>query len=323
MAPGRTPELPSLAHPPTVLPAWAARAPLLAGLLMLLALGCGAWNWVAVSRDRVAIDAAHDGVLQAEGLLSALKDAETGQRGFILTGQESFREPLQTGRAAVSARLAALDQAAAAAGLDGPATLRRLAEAQLAWSDEVVALRRSAGLEAAIRAVESGRGKELMDAARAEVARFQREAGGLAASLAAASRGRAAWFYALTLGMALGAALLLGALALWRRNAERRSQGLLQGVMENAPVGLGFLDRRLRLSNANRTLATWSSGRSAWRPAGRWSRCRPGCASSSRRTSRLCWPGAGRSRTSRRPSRRPGARRCATSVWRSSRCGPG
>ena len=256
MAPGRTPELPSLAHPPTVLPAWAARAPLLAGLLMLLALGCGAWNWVAVSRDRVAIDAAHDGVLQAEGLLSALKDAETGQRGFILTGQESFREPLQTGRAAVSARLAALDQAAAAAGLDGPATLRRLAEAQLGWSDEVVALRRSAGLEAAIRAVESGRGKELMDAARAEVARFQREAGGLAASLAAASRGRAAWFYALTLGMALGAALLLGALALWRRNAERRSQGLLQGVMENAPVGLGFLDRRLRLSNANRTLAT-------------------------------------------------------------------
>jgi PAS domain S-box-containing protein len=57
-----------------------------------------------------------------------------------------------------------------------------------------------------------------------------------------------------SLGAALSACLLLAALALVRRRTERRAHALLEGVMQHAPVGLGFLDRRLRVSHANRTL---------------------------------------------------------------------
>src|SRR5437899_346629 len=35
------------------------------------------------------------------GVLSALKDAETGQRGFLLTGEERYLEPYQSGIKAV------------------------------------------------------------------------------------------------------------------------------------------------------------------------------------------------------------------------------
>ena len=65
-----------------------------------------------------------------------------------------------------------------------------------------------------------------------------------------------AWPYALSLTAVLAACGLLAALALVRRRTERRANALLRGVMENAPIGLGFLDRQLRLSNANRSLAT-------------------------------------------------------------------
>jgi PAS domain S-box-containing protein len=64
------------------------------------------------------------------------------------------------------------------------------------------------------------------------------------------------WAYAVSLLLALGACGLLAALAMVRRRTEQRAQALLRGVMENAPIGLGFLDRRLRLRHANRHLTT-------------------------------------------------------------------
>ncbi|WP_158287801.1 hybrid sensor histidine kinase/response regulator [Falsiroseomonas bella] len=63
-----------------------------------------------------------------------------------------------------------------------------------------------------------------------------------------------AWGYVAALGTVLLACALLAALALARRRTERRAQALLRGVTENAPIGLGFLDRELRLRHANRHL---------------------------------------------------------------------
>jgi PAS domain S-box-containing protein len=63
-----------------------------------------------------------------------------------------------------------------------------------------------------------------------------------------------AWAHGAALGSLLLACALLAALALARRRTERRAQALLRGVTENAPIGLGFLDRDLRLRHANRHL---------------------------------------------------------------------
>ncbi|MGG5810150.1 ATP-binding protein [Falsiroseomonas sp. CW058] len=238
------------------LPGWAQRAPGAAALLVLLAIALGAWNWTAGERDATRIAAARGVVLGAEGLLSALKDAETGQRGFLLTGDEAFLEPYHAGREAVPLRLREMTEAAALAGLPPHDGLRAAAEGKLAWTASVIGLRRDAGRQDALLEMESGRGKALMDAARAEAARTQRQAAAHADAAEAAARRRGLWLGLASLGCVLAACGLLAGLVLVRRRTERRTGALLQGVMEHAPVGLGFLDRRLRLSHANRTLAT-------------------------------------------------------------------
>lgn len=97
-----------------------------------------------------------------------------------------------------------------------------------------------------------------------QMAGWARRAPALAAALVAIALGLAVWgwqaetpraaAYAPSLGAALAACALLAALALARRRTEKRAAALLRGVMEHAPIGLGFLDRRLRLWHANRSL---------------------------------------------------------------------
>jgi CHASE3 domain sensor protein len=41
---------------------------------------------------------------QLEGVLSTLKDAETGQRGFLLTGNENYLDPFHVTRVAQGSR---------------------------------------------------------------------------------------------------------------------------------------------------------------------------------------------------------------------------
>ena len=67
----------------------------LAVLILVASLAGAVW---AYGRDR-GIDAAvrHENalVIATERLLSGLKDVETGQRGFVITGQEQYLEPYE------------------------------------------------------------------------------------------------------------------------------------------------------------------------------------------------------------------------------------
>ena len=78
----------------------------LAGGLLLASLAVLAWGYL---RDR-QLDAAtrHDNALliATERLLSSIKDVETGQRGFIITGKDEYLEPYRSGVAAVTPDLA-------------------------------------------------------------------------------------------------------------------------------------------------------------------------------------------------------------------------
>src|SRR5439155_1434528 len=47
----------------------------------------------------------HEVVAQLEAVLSTLKDAETGQRGYLLTGDERYLDPYEKGVANVRDRL--------------------------------------------------------------------------------------------------------------------------------------------------------------------------------------------------------------------------
>src|SRR5882724_7075394 len=56
-------------------------------------------------------------IIETENIISGLKDAETGQRGYILTNDTTFLEPYKTGKAKA---VTALDSAAFLT-LDNPA----------------------------------------------------------------------------------------------------------------------------------------------------------------------------------------------------------
>ncbi len=121
-------------------------------------------------------------IIRAGDLLSELRDAETGQRGYLLTGDEAFLEPYLTVRDSISDHLGALRQltllSAARKHLDA---LAPLIEEKLSELAQVIALRRNHDMTAVIATVSSGRGKRLLDSIRGEMRNFTRiEEGALA-----------------------------------------------------------------------------------------------------------------------------------------------
>ena len=109
----------------------------------------------------------------AADLLSALKDAETSQRGYALTGDEAFLEPYLAVSSGVSGRLKELRELtlirAAHKHLDA---LAPLMDAKMAEMSHVIELRRNNEITAVLAAVGGGEGKRLMDSIRVEMKNF-------------------------------------------------------------------------------------------------------------------------------------------------------
>jgi methyl-accepting chemotaxis protein len=101
-------------------------------------------------------------------LLSLLKDAETGQRGFIITGVDSFLEPYQAAISEVDKAVDDLRQLVA----DNPEQQHRLdsarpfIETRLGELKATIELRRTAGFEPTAKMLSAGSGKRHMDQIR-------------------------------------------------------------------------------------------------------------------------------------------------------------
>jgi len=140
------------------------------------------WSFRQTGAAAEARKHAYTVISRADALLSELKDAETGQRGYLLTGDEAFLEPYLAVRDGISGHVEELRQltliSAAHKRLDA---LAPLVNANLAEMLQVIELRRHDDMTAAIAAVRSGQGKQLMDSIRAEIGSFiQVEEGALA-----------------------------------------------------------------------------------------------------------------------------------------------
>ena len=107
----------------------------------------------------------HDVLRQIDLVLSTLKDAETGQRGYLLTGIDRFLEPYTAAVQRVNADIDELrrltaDNAAQQRRLDA---IQPLVKNKLDVLVENIDLRRQRGLDAAAAAVKTERGKRIMD----------------------------------------------------------------------------------------------------------------------------------------------------------------
>ena len=110
----------------------------------------------------------HRIVEDIDGVLAQLIDAETGQRGFLITGDDTFLEPYRNATEALPPLMKSLRELTA----DNQSQQKRLDEAQLlvasklAWLKRAIDLRRSAGFEPAVKLMSEGEGKRVMDVLR-------------------------------------------------------------------------------------------------------------------------------------------------------------
>ncbi len=139
---------------------------------VILGVGVLAFR-LSLSRDRAreAVGHSRDVLRASQGLLLGLVDAETGERGFLLTNRVEYLQPyhggVQTGTAALQwLRLLTADTPA-----DHPALalLGRLSAAKVAEMDRAIEVRQQAGESAAVALVLTQNGKHLMDSIRAVV----------------------------------------------------------------------------------------------------------------------------------------------------------
>jgi methyl-accepting chemotaxis protein len=109
-------------------------------------------------------------------LLSSMQDAETGQRGFLLTGRATFLEPYNAALAALDGELDAIG----AATSDNPAQRASVAGLRKLYAERADVLRRTIDLYRSGNAKDAvaqpalDRGKALMDQIRAVVAASKR-----------------------------------------------------------------------------------------------------------------------------------------------------
>ena len=220
-------------------------------------LGASVWITYASLAGAEASDAlrgqARRAQLATEMLLSTIADAETGQRGFLLTGNPAYLEPYDAARGQLDADFKRLEQAplpdngrTAAIG-----RMRELAAVKLAELGQTVELGRAGQAGAALDIIRTNRGKEIMDALRAEADVLRADAENVLAQ--ARVQARSGWAWAEPLGLAVLASILLAVVAVQQRRVGRviaanfarserftRAFGLAPGMLRAADGRITF-----------------------------------------------------------------------------------
>ncbi len=193
-------------------------------------------EFASASRLREAVRESYETRSSIQGVFSLLQDAETGQRGYVITGDRSYLEPYEAARARLDHRLS--DLAPRFAGEpEQAADHRRLVELtriKRRTMERGIETRAREGSEAAIAVVSSGAGKAAMDDIRTVIDRMtQSEARALEErSAGAAARTRTTELLVISLFLAL-VAVASGATWLVGRYVQTRD-GLLRRIKATA-----------------------------------------------------------------------------------------
>jgi signal transduction histidine kinase len=183
------------------------------------------------------------GALEIEAKLNDLvgltADAETGQRGFLLTGDPSYLEPYKAAVKKLDATLADLRETIAQEGTppqrDRMSKLSSLIGRKFNELEVTLALNEKSGREAAFQLIDTGIGKRTMDEIRTEAAAMTAE---LRTSIAAnASRWRRDIEFARVGMAAMTAFTVLLLLVVWmlaRREIARREEERRRTIEEKA-----------------------------------------------------------------------------------------
>jgi len=244
----------------------AIRITVLATALVLLL--CGIVSYLALRTSAAAslkIANTEDTLLSLERVLSVARDAETGQRGFLLTEDTRYLEPYYAAIAALSERVARLRSKLAGdpVGTGQLDELQRLIKAKTDELTKTIELDQGGNHAAAIALVMTDQGKHLMDLIRAQIGQIQAaQTQVLSAQLRAESAARA-WTTVSIVAVWALALILVGTLvAVVRRDnrrvrlSEQRLAITLRSIGD-AVIATDALGRVRMLNAAAESLTGW------------------------------------------------------------------
>jgi signal transduction histidine kinase len=237
-----------------------------AAFLLLAAIGLA--SWIQFSNSRAAqfwVRHTYEVLRGVDGLGLALREAETGQRGFLLTGDQAYLAPYNGSRDQVVLLQGELRRLTA----DNPAqqenlrALGPLVERKMDELAQTIQLRRDKGFDAALRAVQTNAGLELDGQIRDVVGRMSAEEDALLtrrledASTSDRNARLIAVFGALLGAGLLAAAFRLLAVARARLAAAEATQRQLaeqmRAAFDSVTQGIALFDADAKLSRWNRS----------------------------------------------------------------------
>ena len=145
---------------------------------LLLLIGTLAYRGVdLLTQTSYQVTRTHAALTHVESLMSLMKDAETSQRGYLLSGEDPYLDPYRHAVANLPRQLAELRPLIR----DNPAQQARLNQATamieglMQLHKERIETRRNATTEAAMRVQGLGEGKRRMDELRAVISQMEEE----------------------------------------------------------------------------------------------------------------------------------------------------
>jgi len=150
--------------------------------VLLLGIGTAAYRSIdSMTKTSYLVTHTYIVLDHVSDLVALLSEAETEMRGFILTGDESHLASYQTMPTSVAKALQEMKELT----VDNPSQQKRIATITPLVAEKVahirkhIELRRQAGFDAAVKSVQLGEGKRLMDNLRRDAREMELEERGL------------------------------------------------------------------------------------------------------------------------------------------------
>jgi CHASE3 domain sensor protein len=212
----------------------------LAGLVLLIVAAVGYQSTVSLIANNDQVSHTHQVRREFADLLSMLKDAETGQRGYVITGEDDYLAPYRSAQEGIKSTFDDVRRLTA----DNPVQQHRLQllspliDGKLTELQRIIDLRANQGFEAAHAAVLTNKGKELMDQIRSTISDADRDEAALLDRRAAAATTSAEWAKRIILWGGLIGVVLVGTIGWFTVLSLRKRIGSAIGLIQSSSAEL-------------------------------------------------------------------------------------
>jgi signal transduction histidine kinase/CheY-like chemotaxis protein len=141
--------------------------PIIVSFVVLTTMVIGAFGLSVFLTQQTANTSAVSSYRRAiTDVLNAARDAETGQRGYLLTGEDAYLGPYRAGLKSISTSLATMEAQLGARSAASARELRPLIAAKVSELEQTVALRKRGDATGALAVLRTDRGRLIMDRMR-------------------------------------------------------------------------------------------------------------------------------------------------------------